>query len=83
MNINDKIISIGFNNYIMTQKISAITSLNTTPIKKAIKIAREDKRLIDATMGKKVKTAIFLDSGFIVLSALAPQTLYQRLIGEE
>ncbi len=83
MSISDKIISVGFNNFVMTEKIIAVTSVNTTPIKKAIRIAKEKNMIIDATMGKKVKTAIFLNSGHIVLSALAPQTLYQRLSGEE
>jgi len=80
MTLKEKIISIGFNNYVMRNKIIAITSVNTTPIKRAVRIAREEKRLIDATMGKRAKTAIFTSNNQIVLSALAPQTLHQRMI---
>ncbi len=83
MSAADKIISVGFNNYVMVDKIVAITSVNTIPIKKIIKKAKEEEKLIDASMGKKVKAAIFFVSGQIVLSALAPQTIYQRLSGEE
>ncbi len=83
MSSTDKIISVGFNNYVMVDKIVAITSVNTIPIKKMIKKAKEEEKVIDASMGKKVKAAIFFISGQIVLSALAPQTLYQRLSGEE
>ncbi len=74
-----KFLSIGFNNYISTEKIVAIAGTNTNPIKKAIRQAKSDNRLIDCTMGKKVKSAIFMDNGSIVLSAIAPLTLAQRL----
>ena len=76
------VISVGFNNFVSKDKIIAITAVNTNPIKRAIKIAQEDNRLIDATMGKKVKSAIFVNSGQLVLSALTPQTLYLRLTEE-
>ncbi len=76
------VISVGFNNFVARDRIIAITATNTNPIKRAIKIAQEENRLIDATMGKKVKAAIFIDSNQIVLSALTPQTLYLRLTEE-
>ncbi len=72
-------LSIGFNNYISVEKIIAITGTNTNPIKKNIRQAKSENRLIDCTMGKKVKSAIFMENGTIVLSAIAPLTLYQRL----
>jgi regulator of extracellular matrix RemA (YlzA/DUF370 family) len=76
------VISVGFNNFVARDKIIAITAVNTNPIKRAIRIAQEENRLIDATMGKKVKSAIFINSNQLVLSALTPQTLYLRLIEE-
>ncbi len=76
------VISVGFNNFVARDKIIAITAVNTNPIKRAIRIAQEENRLIDATMGKKVKAAIFINSNQLVLSALTPQTLYLRLTEE-
>ena len=72
---NEAVLSVGFNNFVIRSKIVAITAVNTSPIKKDIKVAKEQNRLIDATMGKKVKSVIFLDSNQVVLSALTPHTL--------
>ena len=79
---NEAVLSVVFNNFVIRSKIVAITAVNTSPIKKDIKVAKEQNRLIDATMGKKVKSVIFLDSNQVVLSALTPHTLQLRFVSD-
>lgn len=74
-----KLINIGFGNMVSVQRILAIVDPESAPIKRMIADAREDKRLIDATYGRKTRSVIIIDSGHVVLSALHPETLGGRL----
>ena len=56
---NEAVLSVGFNNFVIRSKIVAITAVNTSPIKKDIKVAKEQNRLIDATMGKRSTLSSF------------------------
>lgn len=71
-------ISIGYKNYISLDRIVAIMSPSSRPTKSLIAGAREDGRLIDATMGKKTKSVIVANSNHVILSANTPDTIVQR-----
>ncbi|MCX8070809.1 MAG: DUF370 domain-containing protein [Thermodesulfovibrionales bacterium] len=77
------IVNIGFGNMVSVSRIIAIIKPNSSPIKKLREEARQRSLLIDATEGKKTRSIIIVDSGQIILSAIQPETLAQRInIGE-
>ena len=74
-----ELVHIGFGNIIARNRIIAIASPNSAPSKRTIQEGRNKGRLIDMTNGRRTKAVIFADSGHIVLSALAPETITGRL----
>ena len=80
MNFMD-IVSVGFENYVMAGRIIAVVKLASVPIKKMTKTVSDAGRLIDVTGGRKTKSAVVMDSGFIILSALSPDTIQKRING--
>lgn len=77
-----KLINIGYGNLISYERIIAAVSPDAAPIKRMTQDARDKGILIDATCGRKTKSVIFVDSGQIVLSALPPETLANRVNGK-
>ncbi len=71
-------LSIGYKNYISSERIVAVISPESRPIKSLIANARENSRLIDATMGKKTKSVIITNSNHVILSANNPETISLR-----
>lgn len=79
MSNDTKFISIGFNNIVNSLRVLAVISPNPLPSKKLIQDAREAKKVIDATCGRKTRAVIILDSGHIVLCGLSTDTISARL----
>lgn len=71
-------ISVGYRNHVAADRIVAIVSPDSRPIKNLISGAKERGKLVDATMGKKTKAVIITDSDHIILSANSPDTLRHR-----
>ncbi len=78
-----KLINIGFGNIVAANRIIAIVSPESAPIKRVIQEAREEGRLIDATYGRRTRAVVVTDSDHIVLSAVQPETVSHRLIGKD
>lgn len=78
-----KLINIGFGNIVSANRIVAIVSPESAPIKRIIQEAREKGMLIDATYGRRTRAVIITDSGHIVLSAVQPETVANRLYSKE
>lgn len=78
-----KLINIGFGNMVSAQRLVAIVSPDSAPIKRMVQEARESGCLIDATFGRKTKSVLVMDSDHIVLSALQPASLAGRVSGKE
>lgn len=74
-----QLINIGFGNLAAAERIVALISPESSPIKRVVQEARERGNLIDASFGRKTKTVLFTDSGHVILSALPPETLGGRL----
>ena len=74
-----ELVHIGFNNIIVMNRVIAIASPNSAPIKRKIHEGRNNGLLIDMTNGRRTKAVIITDSGHIVLAALAPETIAGRL----
>lgn len=78
-----KFINIGFGNIINTDKIVSVINPDSAPAKRMIQHAKEAETLIDATQGRRTKSVIVTDSGYLVLSALQPETLSGRCQSKE
>jgi regulator of extracellular matrix RemA (YlzA/DUF370 family) len=74
-----KLINVGFGNIVSANRIIAIVSPESAPIKRIIQEARERGMLIDATYGRRTRAVIVTDSDHIVLSAVQPETVAHRL----
>lgn len=77
--MNIKLINIGFGNIVSANRIISIVSPESAPIKRLIQEARDKGILIDATYGRRTRAVIITDSDHIILSAVQPETVSQRL----
>jgi regulator of extracellular matrix RemA (YlzA/DUF370 family) len=78
-----KLINIGFGNIVSANRIVSIVSPESSPIKRIIQTARERNMLIDATYGRRTRAVIITDSDHVILSAVQPETVAQRLNAKE
>ena len=78
-----KLINIGFGNMVSAGRLIAIVSPESAPIKRMVQEARERGVLIDATYGRKTRAVLIMDNDHLVLSALQPETVSNRLAGEK
>ena len=82
-----KLVNIGFGNMVSAQKLIAIVSPESAPIKRIIQDARDRGMLIDATYGRRTRAVIVMDSDHVVLSAIQPEPVANRVVkwedGEE
>lgn len=76
-----KLINIGFGNFVAAERIVSIVSPESAPIKRIITDSRDKGLLVDASFGRKTKAVIITDSGYVVLSALQPETVGSRFEG--
>ena len=74
----NRLIHIGFGNIVNTEKIIAIVSPDSAPIKRLVQKARELGTAVDATQGRKTKSVLIMEGGQLVLSALLPETIAGR-----
>lgn len=72
-------INIGYGNIVAADRIVAIVTADSAPIKRLIVEARENATLIDATLGRKTRGVIITDNHQVILSALQPETMASRL----
>jgi len=78
-----KLINIGFGNMVSARKLVAIVSPESAPIKRIIQDARDRGSLIDATYGRRTRAVIITDSDHVILSAVQPETVANRLDDDE
>ena len=76
--MSQKLVNVGFGNSVVSRRVVAIISPNAAPIKRLRDDAREEKRLIDATQGRKTRSVIITDSNHVILSAIQAETIAQR-----
>ena len=74
-----QLVNIGFGNIIAANKIVAIVSPESAPIKRMIQEAKDAKTAIDATCGRRTRAVLIMDSGHIILSAVQPETVAGRV----
>jgi regulator of extracellular matrix RemA (YlzA/DUF370 family) len=76
--MDQNLLNIGFGNTVAAERVVAIVSPNSAPMKRLKDEAKDEKRLIDATHGRKTRSIIVMDSNHIVLSAIQAETISQR-----
>ena len=74
-----KLINIGFGNLVSVQRLIAVVSPDSAPVKRLVQESRDRGMLIDATYGRKTASVLIMDSDHVVLSALAAERLAPRL----
>lgn len=74
------LLNIGFGNIISADRIVAIVSCDSAPVKRIIQDARDSGCLIDATCGRRTRAAVIMDSRQVILSAIQPETIASRLV---
>ena len=74
-----QLVNIGFGNIIAANKIVAIVSPESAPIKRMIQEAKDAKTAVDATCGRRTRAVLIMDSGHIILSAVQPESVAGRV----
>ncbi len=72
------LLNIGFGSSVVAARVAAIVSPNSAPMKRLKDDAKDEKRLVDATHGRRTRSIIVLDSNHVVLSAIQSETIAQR-----
>ena len=76
-----KLVNIGFGNMINPARLITVVSPDSAPVKRVVREARERGVLIDATYGRRARAVLVMDSDHVVLSALQPETVANRVAG--
>ena len=74
-----QLVNIGFGNVVSANKIVSIVSPEAAPIKRLVQEAKDEKRAIDATCGRRTRAVLIMDSEHVILSAVQPETIAARL----
>lgn len=77
-----RLLNIGFGNTVVANRIIAIVSPASAPMKRLKEDAKKNNRLIDATMGRKTRAIIITDSNHVILCGVQAETIAQRLMAE-
>ena len=78
-----KLLNIGFGGMVAEERILAVISPDSSPIKRVIQDVREKGQLIDASYGRKTQAVLVMDSGHVILSALTPEEITVRVNGNQ
>ncbi len=78
-----KLLNVGFGNVVIANRVVAIVSPDSAPMKRLKEDAKESGKLIDATYGRRTRAIIITDSNHVILSAVQPETAANRLIDKE
>ncbi|HRI44650.1 MAG TPA: DUF370 domain-containing protein [Fimbriimonadaceae bacterium] len=73
------VLNVGFYNYVLTDKIVALVSSESAPMRRLVQNLRKTGHLIDATQGRRTKAVIFTTGEAVILSAISQETLAKRL----
>ena len=74
-----KLLSVGFGNTVVVNRVVAVLTPNSSPMKRLRGEAQKKGRLVDATFGRKTRSIIITDSNHVILSSIQAETIAQRL----
>lgn len=78
-----KFISIGYGNIVSADRVVALVSPDSAPVKRLVQDAREEGRVIDVSCGRRTRAVIITDSDHVILSAVQAETIANRLGGDD
>lgn len=78
--MDQRMINVGFGNSVLASRVLAVVNPKSSPMKKMREEAKNQKRLIDVTEGRRTRSIIILDSNHIVLSSVHPETITMRFM---
>ena len=73
------VVNLGFNNIVMRDRIIAVVAPEAAPVKRMREEARRNRKLIDATHGRRTRAIVITDSDHVILSSAQPETIAQRI----
>lgn len=73
------LVNIGYGNVVNMDKVLSIIRADAAPIKRMIQVAKDENMAVDATCGRKTKCVLVMDGGYLVLSAMLPETIQNRV----
>ena len=74
-----KLVNIGFGSMVSAQRMLAVVSPESAPIKRIVQEARDRGMLVDATYGRRTRAVILMDTDHVILSAFTPETVAGRM----
>ena len=77
---DQRMINVGFGNAVLASRVLAVVNPKSSPMKKLREEAKEQRRLIDVTEGRRTRSIIILDSNHVVLSSVQPETITLRFM---
>ncbi|MBN2468223.1 MAG: DUF370 domain-containing protein [Deltaproteobacteria bacterium] len=80
--MDKKLLNVGFGNMVMASRVVAIITPGSAPTKRLKEEAKESRKLIDVTQGRKTRSIIITDSDHVVLSAVEASTVANRLLSD-
>ena len=81
--MNNLLLNIGFGNVVASERVVAIITPGSAPVKRLKDHARDTGKLVDATQGRRTRAVIVTDSNHVILSAVAAETITSRLEGRD
>lgn len=78
-----RFMNVGYGNSVNGDKVISIVGPEAAPIKRMVQTAKDEGRAVDATCGRKTRAVLVMDSGHVVLSALQPETIWNRYQGKD
>ncbi len=77
-----ELVHIGFGNYIMVRRVVGMLPPNSAPTKRMIHDSRIAGKVVDMTSGRRTKAVLVMDSGHVILAAIAPETIAGRIAAD-
>jgi len=81
--MHNRLVNIGFGNVVLSERVVAVVSPGSAPMKRLKEEARERGKLVDATQGRRTRSIIITDSDHVILSAVQAETITQRFTADE
>lgn len=72
-------VNVGTNSFVSVDEIESISPPESAPIKRMVSLAKDENRCVEINYGKRVKSVIVMKSGKVMLSAMLPQTIAERI----
>lgn len=77
--MDTELIHVGFENHLALNRVLAVATLTSAPVKRLIQRGKEDLHVIDLTSGRRTKSVVVMDNEWVALLAITPETFAGRV----